>query len=288
MQTEQSPIPQLIGLLLFFRSTITRYMLAVSQNACIVLFLTVSLLGGAGAQAEELERPHTSSELQTAAMPLLPDSRVGRILRQYYDSGLGGRGGWAQVSSLRLQGRFSSQGEHFTFTAYRKKPDLFKYILKSDEREIIYGYDGTRAWTHRRRPASAPQLLQRPDGDHLISNALFGSHLLYPYAAGKVIRYIDTLPFQGRLCDLLQVELGNGHRLDYYLDLHTHREVRRTSLEPRSGHRLSLDFADYDSSGPIPIPTRVVFQSDAQPAGSLELERIQFNPGIMPWMFQQP
>lgn len=288
MQMEQSLIPQYIVLLLFFRSKITLRMLPVFNNASIAIFVISTLLCGTFASAEELERPHNYSESQSVAMPTMPDGRLGRILRQYYDSSLGGRSGWDQLSSLQLEGRFSSQGEVLNFTAYLKKPDLFKLILKSDERKTIYGYDGDRAWVHWLRPASAPQRLKLADEAQFVSNALFGCHLLYPYAEGKVIRYVDTIPFEGRVCDLLQVELSNGHRFDYYLDLRTHLEVRRISFAPKSGDRLTFDLMDYDASGLIPIPRAVVLQRNEQQVGRFELGRLQFNPGIMPWMFRQP
>ncbi|MFT4901196.1 MAG: hypothetical protein ACI81V_000465 [Lentimonas sp.] len=265
---------------------------ASPQSLSVLLLSCIGLVSLATATAapELLTRPQgpDGGTLPESAIPPLPASHIGRILSEYYSAGFGGAENWERVSSLRLEGEISTAEGQFEFSAYCKKPNLFKILVSSDECESVSGYDGVHAWKHRLRPKSSPEILSDTATVHWLQHAVFCSHLLYPYAEGKVIRYIDTLPVEGKLCNQVQVELDNGDQFNYFIDIHTHLLVQCVHFDHDRGRALSLTYDDYTPNESLPLPDEIVYSENGEWVGSLKLAAVGINAGIMPWMFQLP
>ena len=66
-------------------------------------------------------------------------------------------------------------------------------------------------------------------------SSLLGSHLLYPYARGKEIEYVDTVPTEGYICHQIRVTLDSGYQVDYFIDVRTYLQRKAVHLDLRSG-----------------------------------------------------
>ena len=253
------------------------------------LLFVLNLAGIVGAAPEVLLAPAQSDvELHSEAMPVLSDCRVGQALSRHYNLGLGGAEAWQQVTSVRLQGKLITAEGEFELTGYHKKPNLLKIILASAERETVYSFDGESGWMQQIRPLGAPQGLPAGMAAHFVQHAAFGGHLLYPYSERKLIQYLDTLPVESKLCDQVRVTLGSDYQLDYFIDIATHQEVKRRSLDLHTGHQLSMIFCSDSREAEQAYSRKISLLENEAWWGTVELEVIQINPGIMSWMFTRP
>lgn len=220
-------------------------------------------------------------------MPEMSTDRLGAILNRYYKEGLGGPGNWEKVVSLRVFGRLILEGGEFKFNAYRKKPHYIKMTIRGNRRHIKMGYDGRTAWQVSAKGGSAVEM---PAGQarQFIHSAHFGNYLLYPYARGKELEYLNTVPVDGVVCHQLRVTLDSGYQVDYFIDIRTYLEIKVITTDLRSGKVSSVVYEDYIREFGMPIAQKVVSSENGVWASTLELDEVKVNSGVMPWMFKMP
>jgi hypothetical protein len=221
-------------------------------------------------------------------MPELGNSRLELILSRYYHEGLGGVENWEKIVSLRVSGILTLEGGEFQLHAYQKKPDFVKMTIIGDNRDLVIGYDGKTAWRLLRESNAVAKPMEQGEARRFIHSAHFGNHLLYPYAFGKTISYIDTVPVEGRICHQIRVTLDTDYQVDYFIDVRTYLEIRVNNLDLRSGERNAVVYEDYIREFGMPIAKKVVSTKNDNWVSTLVLEEVKVNSGIMPWMFRMP
>jgi hypothetical protein len=226
--------------------------------------------------------------LRQTPMPIMEHGRLGEILNRYYKEGVGGSENWENVESLRVAGTLTLAGGEFEFNAYQKKPYYIKMTIYGNRRNLILGYDGETAW--QATPDSKGKAVPMSDEDarRFKHSAHFGNHLLYPYALGKKIEYINTVPVEGVICHLIRVTLDSGYQVDYYINIRTYLEVKAVTLDLISGVESSVAYEDYIRESGMPIAQKVVSCEAGAWVSDLVLEEVKVNSGIMPWMFKMP
>ncbi len=251
--------------------------------------------------AQEVSAPATSSGreilsfppgeivqgLSLSPMPELGDSRLDAILSRYYLESFGGVERWNEIKSLRISGTIHLDGGTFKFTAAQKKPDLLKMSIRSNRKEIILGYDGEVAWKHSSAQEAAEVML-KDESRRFANSATFGSLLLYPFAKGKVIEYIDTVPLDNSICHFIRVTLDSGFQIDYYIDIQSYIEIKSVTTDLQLHDEVTVLYEDYDLQNGIPIATKVTTLEEGEVTSELQIEDIKVNSGIMPWMFKVP
>ena len=140
-------------------------------------------------------------------MPELGNSRLAKILTHYYEDALGGDENWADISSLRVTGRLKLENAEFRLTALQKKPNLVKMTLRQNQRDLVMAFDGTNAWQRPPGRDTKPVLMNQSEARRFIHSAHFGSYLLFPFAEGKELVYLDTVPVEGNICHQIRVTL---------------------------------------------------------------------------------
>jgi hypothetical protein len=256
------------------------------------LFLTVSavgLLAQAAAAEDLLPQPEgLSRSLRETAMPELDGSKVGKILSRYYTEGLGGPERWVELESLKMKGTMELDSGSFQLRAYQKKPNLMKLSVRHLENQtsIDLGFDGSMAWEKPPRQDAQPMTPEK--SRRFGHSAIFGSYLLFPYAEGKTIRLIDTVPVEGAICHHLRVTLDSEYQIDYFLDIRSFLEVKVVNTDLRTGATNHILYEDYERASGWPVATTVESYEGGEWVSSLRLEDIRVNTGVMPWMFRMP
>ena len=239
-----------------------------------------------GVRAEAAEG--ISLSLRKTAMPLMDDSRLGRTLNRYYQRGLGGPESWARIESLRVAGRMSMVSGDLEFKGYHKKPDCVKMVMRRPQRELVLGYDGLVAWKVLPDNGGRAEVMGAAEGRSFAHGAAFGNHLLYPYAPGKQLAYIDTVPVAGAICHQVQVTLEAGYRVDYFIDVQSYRLVKSIHKDLRTDVLRSFSYQDYVLQAGMPVARRVVGEVAGEWASTLVLDEVKVNAGLMSWMFKMP
>ena len=253
--------------------------------AISVLLSTASIAKKDGNQLQIKEDEINILDRQIA-MPELGEGRLAKILMRYYKEGLGGPEGWDKISSLKVTGTLKLEDGDFELAAYQKKPDLLKMTIESQGRKLVLAYDGKTAWHLTPGADSTPQQMSETEARRFIHSARFGNHLLYPYAKGKKIVYIDTVPVEGNICHQIRVTLDTGYQVDYFIDIRSYLEIKVTNLDLESELESSIVYRDYIREFGMPIAKQSESFENGEWVSSLTLHTVKVNSGVVPWMFK--
>lgn len=260
------------------------------RTICFFLtFLSFAMLAHGKASVLDWPEEKITPALRNTPMPELGDSPVEKILNKYYKERHGGQDNWAKVESLNLIGTLKVKDDELTMNAYQKKPTFIKLVVGNEKARdsLILSYDGKVAWKKMGSRAE-PTPMDDAEARRFIHSARFDNYLFYPFAEGKRITFIDTVPTEGAICHQIRVVLETGYQVDYFFDIRTYLEVKVVSTDLRSGAVSSIIYKDYDLEHPIPIAKKVKSFEEGKWISTLLVEDIKLNSGIMPWMFSMP
>lgn len=224
--------------------------------------------------------------LQQTPMPELGEGRLAKILTRYYQEGLGGPENWDEISSLKVSGTLKLKDGEYELNAFQKKPDLIKMTIRGNQRDLVLGYDGETAWQKLPGRENKTEPMPEEEARRFKHSAHFGNHLLYPFASGKQMEYIDTVPAEGAICHQIRVTLDSGYQVDYYIDIRTYLEIRVQNTDLRNGTTNSVVYKDYIREFGMPIAKQVESYENGEWVSSLTLHEVKINAGVIPWMFK--
>lgn len=224
--------------------------------------------------------------LRKTPMPALGEGRLAKILTRYYIEGLGGSENWDQISSLKVSGILKLKDGEFELNAYQKKPDLIKMIIRGNQRDIVLAYDGEIAWKKLPGRDTPSEPMAAAEARRFIHSAHFGNHLLYPFAEGKSIEYVDTVPIEGNICHQVRVKLDTEYQVDYFIDIRTYLEIKVANTDLRNQTTNSVVYKDYIREYGMPIAKQVESYENGEWVSSLKLHEVKVNTGVIPWMFK--
>lgn len=262
--------------------------LKASITTFLLLAGVAQVTGNEADDRLDVDEASLTHALRQTAMPELGDGRLAKILERYYAEALGGVENWASISSLKVSGTLKIEDGQFEFTALQKKPNLVKMTLRRDQRNLVMAFDGTHAWERQPGRNAKPVLMGEEESRRFMLSARFGNYLLYPFAEGKELLYMDTIPFEGSICHQIRVTLESGFQLDYFLDIRNYMEVKVENTDLRSGSTHSIVYSDYIRKGGMPIARKVESYKDGKWASTLTLDEAKMNSGVIPWMFEMP
>jgi len=257
----------------------------------IGVLLSVSMLSCLTA-GELLTVPATLSvEERTVAMPKLASSELGKILNRYYRHGLGGRASWEQLKSLRLIGQIQRGDQSYALEEWIKKPDLWKQELRGETFQKLRGYDGKFSW--KQSDLSEPaKVLDGVWSECYAMDLHLGSLLLYPYAEGKRIELIESVPLEGKIGHRIRVSCeGRPIVFEYTIEVPGYLESSRVVLTEDGERRVlyKVEFQNYQQTElGVPIPHKRLYYRDDELVSSVQLDTVRENTGLMPWMFRKP
>ncbi|MEM1222348.1 MAG: hypothetical protein AAGH40_06255 [Verrucomicrobiota bacterium] len=210
-------------------------------------------------------------------------------LNAYYEQACGGIAKWQKVQSLRLEGFLRLPHGDVQFIAFKKKPAYCKIVLKGAEGYLmVLSYDGEDAWQLVPSQSNDPVSMPPAEAANFIRDAVFGSHLLYPSIAGKEIRYDGNEEIDGWICRNFSVLLPNGDRIQYSLGLGNSKLRRQAVYNHVSGLTETTVNHEFEDLEGISIPTRSTMLIDGSKIHEVMIYDLQFNLGVMPWMFSRP
>jgi hypothetical protein len=255
---------------------------------CTILLTSVFATSGKANSGNILQLPAGQQELtlRQMAMPELGQGRLAKILTRYYQEGLGGPENWERISSLKVSGILKLQDGDYEFSAFQKKPNLIKMTIRANQRDLVLAYDGETAWRDFPQSGSGAQPMSSDEARRFIHSALFGNYLLHPFAAGKQIEYMDTVPMEGAICHKIRVTLDTGYQIDYFIDIRSYLEVKVINTDLHTEKTNTIIYTDYVREEGMPIAKQVESYEDGEWSSSLRLEAITINAGIIPWMFE--
>lgn len=257
-----------------------------------LIFLLASSIAAVAEENNVLYLPPDALNVtvRNKAMPEeLGNNRIAKILKRYYNEGLGGAENWKKIESLVLLGSLETKNDQLKLNAYQKKPNLIKLMLTHEKSRSVLtlAYDGETAWKQVGTRAE-PGLMNEAEARRFIHSACFGNYLLYPFAQGKRISFFDTVPVEGAICHQIRVELNTGYQVDYFIDIRSYLEIKVENKDLATGHTNSVIYKDYIREYGMPIAKKVESLEEGEWVSSLSVEEVKVNTGVMPWMFHMP
>lgn len=214
---------------------------------------------------------------------------VANLLRNYYQRNFSDPDSWAAVESLRFDGRLHLQEGSVPFTAFKKKPNSVKVVLRVGERhQLVMGYDGREAWQIDTRRSSLPKRMPADEARNFIRDATTGGHLLYPRIAGKTVELLGTSLIDGERAYQLRITLPNGQVIRSFLDMGSFAEVQQVTINNVSGAEEVTRFGNFRLIQGIRIPFSSTLTIDGKQMQQSRIDTVRANQGATPWMFRMP
>jgi hypothetical protein len=219
----------------------------------------------------------------------LADSRVASILRDYYRASFGGVRGWDEVESIRFEGILRVPQGELRFVAFKKKPDYCKVVLSGGGGvRIVMSYDGVDAWQLNGAESSEPSAMPAREALNFIRDAPTAGHLLYPMLPGKRIELLGECTVGEYACYDLRVHLPNGQQVSYAIDQFDFVERQQRVVNAVSGATEVTTHAAIELVGGIAVPMSSVLTIDGEFVHEVQMRSVEFDQGLMPWMFARP
>jgi outer membrane lipoprotein-sorting protein len=253
------------------------------------LCATLSAVDLSSSEGNSLQLPQGKTELalNQLAIPELGEGRLSKILTRFYTESFGGPEGWDAVSSLKVTGRLKLKDGDYELNAYQKKPNLIKMTIRNNQRKLVLCYDGENAWQDKPGHDTSAEPMPPEEARRFIHNAQFGNYLLYPFAEGKTIEYIDTVPVEGSICHQIRVTLKETHfQVDYYIDIRSYLERKAVSTDLLSQKKNSVIYKNYERDSGMPIAMHIDSYEEGEWTSTLSIDEVKVNAGIVPWIFK--
>jgi hypothetical protein len=158
--------------------------------------------------------------------------------------------------------------------------------ISEGPRDLTLAYDGETAWQNLPGKKTEAEPMAADEARRFKHSAHFGNHLLYPFAEGKTIEYIDTVPVEGNICHQIRVVLDTGYQVDYFIDIRTYLEIKVLNTDLLNNMTNSVVYKDYIREFGMPIAKLVESYEGDEWVSELTLDEVKVNAGLVPWMFK--
>lgn len=263
----------------------------ISWNRLLLFsaFLTSFLIASVTSLSAQVPDPNaeamqTRNPMETEGL----EPKLARILKNYYRRTFTNQENWEKLQSVTFEGVLHLSQGQVPFTAHKKKPDLYKVVLRNPQGErIVMGYDGEKAWqlnfgSSDRRPMPMPEA----EAKNFIRDAPISGHLLDPLAPGKKIELLGIVDIDGRNCFELKVSLPDGQRIRSAIDILEYAERQQITINNVNGQEERYRYGDFRVIAGVRFPFASAMESGGELVHRVEMKEIRVNAGLIKPMFQ--
>ena len=231
------------------------------------------------------EAPAERSPMETESL----EPRLARILQNYYRKTFSNLENWEKLQSIIFEGTLQLPEGQVRFTAYKKKPNFYKVVLRSlDGTRIVMAYDGHEAWQLNLGSGnSEPATMPEAEADNFIRDATIGGHLLDPWMEGKRIELEDIVKVNDRSCYELVVTMPDGQRIRSAIDILDFAERQQITLNNVNGQEERNIYSDFRVIDGVRFPFASRMESGGKEMHRVEMQKIRLNAGLIKSMFQR-
>jgi hypothetical protein len=221
----------------------------------------------------------------------LPAQKVDGVIKKYI-AFIGGRMNWEKVMTLKTSGEYDYGGMKFPFTAYAKKPNLYKFVVPLEDKYYAQAFDGKQGWKiDSFKNETSPTLLTGKSALAMANEAdveLEDAFIDYKRKGHQaILEGKDTI--DGKNCIRVKFIRNNGDVETYYFDERTAALVMKTVVSKNTemqGTILNTWYSDYREVDGIKIPFKSVNKSNDQVILDITIEKVEVNAAISDREFQ--
>lgn len=248
---------------------------------CCFAFLARYLIAGHANDSENLLLAMETSSL---------GQELKRILGEYYIDSYGGAETWAKLQSLQTIGEIFINNTEIPFIAYKKKPNLCKIIFNPmSEKRYLQAFDGHNAWEWNTHASDGPSLMNEKNARSFIASSGMGDELLFPQCSAKKIVFTGSrLLENGQLVRDIQVTLAGGVSITYSIGVRQSMLLEETQEYSSEGRIERMVYSDHRTIDGVQVAFRNDVYLNGKLSHSIRFRQVQFNTGLISWMFSIP
>lgn len=248
------------------------------------LLITWSTTGVPTGEALDPREFSVDLEQSTAAVDQLADEPMdaSAVLDFYW-----GQAGMADLESLVYLGEYIENGSSFEWRYMVKTPHFARKEIRNEQMEVHTSYDGDTA-----------QLRVEGADGQVVEQEMEAS--LYRLTAILEATFLprewnDRLGLDGELkehdsnaCWVLSQQVEAGALVAHWIDSEFGLERVRVMpfVADGSEHELAIHFVGYRKLEGRLVPEELLYKLDDTLLARARVETVQFNSGLMPWMFR--
>ncbi|HKK17813.1 MAG TPA: hypothetical protein VJ952_03945 [Opitutales bacterium] len=219
------------------------------------------------------------------------EPKLSRVLENYYRKTFSSPENWEELESVMFVGILQTAQGRFHFTAYKKKPNLAKVIIRNPHGRgrLVFGYDGGEAWQSNSIASDNPRPMLMPPGEakNFIRDAPIGGHLLDPLKEGKELKISGIVEVDGKNCYEIETTLPDGQRIRSAIDIVEYAERRQITTNQVNAKDESNIYRDFRVIEGVRFPFTSVMRSNGEEVHRVEMLKIRVNPGLTKSIFQR-
>ncbi|MEM9226776.1 MAG: hypothetical protein AAGA45_02315 [Verrucomicrobiota bacterium] len=246
----------------------------MSPSTVLLTCFCLIMIGGAPAlpATETAEEPMTLQD----------------VLAEYF-AAQGGIEHLETVNSLRMIGTLTIGDREMEIIQIKKRPNLMRMTVKTENGDLIQGFNGNTAWRTLRQREQAIELEGR-EREELIRNAYLFSQIYQPDDNNVTLSYLGMQEVRGEPAHTVVVELDDGSKMTHYIDPETYLDNLIISETMVDGVPIIIEsvYSNIQTVKEMQLPYKVENFMDGELQSSIELETIEINPGIHSPYFDPP
>ncbi|MEO0794609.1 MAG: hypothetical protein AAFX93_05590 [Verrucomicrobiota bacterium] len=272
---KRSRAPQIIaGLLVFF----------LVLGAAFIVWLSKQSPSDAAEYADaELSPEAVEEKPQDFAQPA---QSVSEIVDRYI-AVQGGVDEINKISSLRFIGVIREAGEEIEFDQLRKAPNLYRFTLERDGRELRTTTNGKQVWRELVGREATYEIVGQ-EAEDFINSAPILEKIWTQRNVPGALKLLEDQPLDGKMHHRISVKLAGGGKEVYWIDNKSYLESRKEKFNAK-GDRITLfEFSDFRPVGTMNIPFFVAITNEGAPTTEVTINKAEMNVGVFSSFFEPP
>lgn len=227
-----------------------------------------------------------TQSLIDSPMPMLKNSKLGKLLTRYYNKCLGGADNWQTIKSIKISANLDTIMGIYQYEAFIKNPNLYKISISSEGSTDIVAFDGNSKWQKHSTEEEDffPEI--SPEMKRTIYEPELATFLLYPLQKGKAFQYIGTVREFNTVCHHLRLFSEQGYLIDYFIDVESYFIVTVQIIDTlKEFSPVLIRYSDHRLVEGVYFAHNIESFLDGQWDSTLNVQSITFNSGVANWMF---
>jgi outer membrane lipoprotein-sorting protein len=194
------------------------------------------------------------------------------------------------VSSVKMVGKMTSQGNTLSLTVWSRRPNLFRREIDVQGQKMVQVSDGSKVWILNPMMGADPQELSSAQADVMLADADFDGVLTNYKERGTAIELVGTEQLGGKEVYHLKVTPRGGQLQHYYIDTATGLEVKVARRVEQGGMTMNVEteLSNYQDVDGLMVPFTTRQLLNGTPAAEVTIEKVEFNAPMEDSLFKMP
>ena len=204
----------------------------------------------------------------------------------------GGAAKWKAVSSVKMSGRLSAQGQELPLVVYAKRPNQTRQEISFEDKRMIQAFDGTTGWMINPMIGSNTPQPTPPQVSEMMKNTADFDGPLQDYKTkGHAIELAGKQKLDDKEVYHLKVTLKGGKVQDYYIDAGSGVEVKKSEeveMGPGAKQTLETEMSNYKPVDGILVAHTIRQSISGKPVAEITIDKVEFNSPVDDELFRMP